>query len=114
MVVKLVRTNVTSKNIVRRSRADLKPATTVDWSEFDALTDEDIAVAIRDIPDATPIDDEAWFEKARLVPPPNKAAVSLRLDQEVLDFFKSGGPGYQTRMNAVLRAFMEHEQKKRA
>lgn len=37
---------------------------------------------------------------------PRKAAISLRLDAEVLDWFKAQGPGYQTRINAVLRAFM--------
>lgn len=36
-----------------------------------------------------------------------KAAISLRLDAEVLDWFKARGPGYQTRINAVLRAYME-------
>jgi uncharacterized protein (DUF4415 family) len=36
-----------------------------------------------------------------------KASISLRVDQEVLDWFKAQGPGYQTRMNAVLRAFRD-------
>jgi uncharacterized protein (DUF4415 family) len=36
-----------------------------------------------------------------------KSAISLRLDPEVLDWFKTQGPGYQTRMNAVLRAYMD-------
>jgi uncharacterized protein (DUF4415 family) len=36
-----------------------------------------------------------------------KAAISLRVDPEVLDWFKVQGPGYQTRINAVLRAYME-------
>ena len=36
-----------------------------------------------------------------------KAPISLRVDPEVLDWFKAQGPGYQTRINAVLRAFME-------
>ena len=45
---------------------------------------------------------------------PNKVAINIRVDQEVLDFFKSEGTGYQTRMNAVLRTYMEHEKKKRA
>ncbi len=36
-----------------------------------------------------------------------KAAISLRLDEEVLAWFRIQGPGYQTRMNAVLRAYME-------
>ena len=38
---------------------------------------------------------------------PRKAAVSLRLDADVLDWFKARGAGYQTRINAVLRAYME-------
>jgi uncharacterized protein (DUF4415 family) len=36
-----------------------------------------------------------------------KSAISLRLDPEVLDWFKTQGPGYQTRMNAVLKAYVE-------
>lgn len=39
--------------------------------------------------------------------PPRKEAISLRLDAEVLDWFRARGPGYQTRINAVLRAYME-------
>ncbi len=38
---------------------------------------------------------------------PPKASVSLRVDADVLKWFKAQGPGYQTRMNAVLRAFKE-------
>ena len=38
---------------------------------------------------------------------PRKAAVSLRLDADILDWFKARGAGYQTRINAVLRAYME-------
>lgn len=38
---------------------------------------------------------------------PRKEAISLRLDAEVLDWFRAQGPGYQTRINAVLRAYME-------
>ena len=39
-----------------------------------------------------------------------KTAISLRLDHEVLDWFRTQGPGYQTRMNAVLRAYMDAAQ----
>ena len=42
-----------------------------------------------------------------LKPPPSKALVSLRVDQDVLEWFKSQGAGYQTRINAVLRAFRD-------
>ncbi len=42
-----------------------------------------------------------------LKPVPPKASVSLRIDVDVLEWFKSRGSGYQTRINAVLRAFKE-------
>ena len=42
-----------------------------------------------------------------LKPVPPKASVSLRVDVDVLEWFKAQGPGYQTRMNAVLRAFKD-------
>jgi len=42
-----------------------------------------------------------------LNPVPRKTAISLRVEQDVLDWFKAQGPGYQTRINAVLRAFRD-------
>ena len=42
-----------------------------------------------------------------LQPAPSKALVSLRVDQDVLEWFKAQGSGYQTRINAVLRAFRD-------
>lgn len=42
-----------------------------------------------------------------LVPVPPKASISLRVDQDVLEWFKAQGSGYQTRMNAVLRAYRD-------
>lgn len=42
-----------------------------------------------------------------LKPLPPKASISLRVDQDVLEWFKEQGPGYQTRINAVLRAFRD-------
>ncbi len=42
-----------------------------------------------------------------LKPVPTKTSVALRIDTDVLEWFRSQGPGYQTRMNAVLRAFKE-------
>jgi len=52
-------------------------------------------------------DFELDWDTAVLVIPEPKQAISLRVDQDVLAFFKAEGPGYQTRMNAVLRAYME-------
>ena len=42
-----------------------------------------------------------------LQPLPSKVSISLRVDQDVLEWFKDQGPGYQTRINAVLRAFRD-------
>lgn len=63
-----------------------------------------------DDPDAAPIDLD--WSKAKLYFPKGKTPMSLRIDPDVLEFFKSTGKGFQTRMNAVLRAYMEHELKK--
>jgi uncharacterized protein (DUF4415 family) len=52
------------------------------------------------------------WARAELVTPEPKKAISLRIDPDVLEFFKSQGAGYQTRMNAVLRAWMEAQLKR--
>ena len=46
--------------------------------------------------------------------PPKKKAISIRVDEDVLDYFRKEGPGYQRRMNAVLRSYMQQMRKKRA
>ena len=52
--------------------------------------------------------------EAVLVVPPKKKAISIRVDEDVLDYFKKEGAGYQRRMNAVLRSYMQQKRKKRA
>ena len=54
-------------------------------------------------------DDFDW-SNAMIVEPQPKVAVSIRLDGDVIDFFKKGGKGYQTRINAVLRAYMQAQE----
>ena len=52
--------------------------------------------------------DDSFWAQARVVPPPfaRKASVHLRLDKDVLDWFKAQGRGHLTRMNAVLKAYV--------
>ena len=76
-----------------------------DWARVDAMTDAEIDEAIKHDPDSDPADFD--WSKAVLVMPRRKEAISIRLDEDVLGFFKSLGSGYQTRINAVLRHFME-------
>jgi uncharacterized protein (DUF4415 family) len=68
--------------------------------ELSGLPDE--AIDYSDIPEL----DEDFWQNAELVMPDGKARITLRLDRDVLEFFRRGGPGYQTRINAVLRAYV--------
>jgi uncharacterized protein (DUF4415 family) len=79
-----------------------------DYAALDAMIDEDIATAIAEDPDAAPLDVD--WTKACLVLPTGKESVTLRVDQGVLDWFRKQGKGYQTLMNAVLRAYREAHQ----
>lgn len=89
-----------------RSLRPLKDRT--DWKRVNALTDAEIEAAVASDPDAAPIADEAWFARARRAHL-NKEQISIKLDQDVLTFFRKDGPRYQTRINDVLRAYMDHE-----
>ena len=60
-------------------------------------------------PDAEEIElDDSFWAQARVVPPPfaRKTSVHLRVDKDVLDWFKAQGRGHLTRMNAVLKAYV--------
>jgi uncharacterized protein (DUF4415 family) len=83
-----------------------------DWARVDAMTDAEIDASIADDPDWAEFRDIDW-SKAVLVTPPKKKAISIRLDEDVLDFFKGGGSGYQRRINAILRSYMQGRKKKR-
>lgn len=62
-----------------------------------------------------PSTDAKFWEKARIVMPPAKTHLSLRLDEDVLEWFKQQGAGYQTKINAVLRSYVQaHSTKSRA
>ena len=71
------------------------------WARLDAMEDKDIDYS--DIPELG----EDFFKNATLRLPQPKAQVCIRLDREVLDWFKAQGRGYQTKINAVLKAFKE-------
>ncbi len=80
-----------------------------DWAKLDALTDADIEAAIADDPDWAEFTDLDW--STAVVMPSKKKAISIRVDEDVLEFFKHEGEGYQRRINAVLRTYMQHSRK---
>ena len=100
------------KDITLVSRDDPRRGKT-DWAKVAKLTDEEIEAAMAKDPAWADFKDVDWSE-AVLVIPPKKKAISIRLDEDVLDFFKREGAGYQRRMNAVLRSYMQQRRKKRA
>ena len=81
------------KNTGKESRTD--------WKKLVAKADVEIDTS--DVPEL----DKDFFRHAQVRMPEAKQMVSLRLDSDVLDWFKSQGKGYQTRVNAVLRAYVE-------
>ncbi len=81
-----------------------------DWARVDAMTDEDIERAMRDDPDWKDFMDIDW-SKAKMVIPDRKKAISIRLDPDIIDFFQATGKGYQTRINAVLRHFVDEQKR---
>jgi uncharacterized protein (DUF4415 family) len=80
-----------------------------DLAKIDRMTDADIDYS--DIPEL----DDDFFKNAKIVDwPPAKAQLTIRLDADVLAWLKSGGRGYQTRINRILRVAMESQPKTRA
>jgi uncharacterized protein (DUF4415 family) len=83
------------------SKPNLKKQSRTDWARIDALKDQEIDYS--EIPELG----DDFFKSAVLRMPEPKTLVTLRLDRDVLDWFKKQGPRYQTRINALLRAYVE-------
>lgn len=81
----------------------MKKESKTDWKRLSKMTDDEINMD--DIPEL----DDAFFRNARLRTPA-KQPVTLRLDADVLAFFKAQGQGYQTRINKLLRKYMDAQQ----
>ena len=71
-----------------------------DWKRLDKMHDRDID--LNDIPE---LDDE--FFKNALLHLPEKQTITIRIDTDVLTWFRKQGKGYQTRINKLLRTYME-------
>jgi uncharacterized protein (DUF4415 family) len=76
-----------------------------DWKRLDSMTDEEIDTS--DIPAVTPEMFAKAVVKRGLKTKASKSQLTLRVDSDVVKWFRSHGRGYQTRINALLRAYME-------
>jgi uncharacterized protein (DUF4415 family) len=96
------------KNISRFTANEMKEkraSSLTDWHKVDAMTDKELdAVIAAD-------DDERGFvpdwTKVELVLPESKLSVNLRLDREIVEFFKGQGRGHISKMQAVLKAYVD-------
>ncbi len=87
----------------------ISPKSQTDFARLDKMKDEDIDLS--DAPEITP----EMFAKAivrRGLKPRTKKQVTLRMDSDVLNWFKKQGRGYQTKINLLLRAYMEEHVKR--
>ena len=79
-----------------------------DWAALRAMTDEEIEANAHSDPDNLPMSDEEWAAAVRI---PVKRYIHIGVDSDVLGWFKQEGRGYQTRINAVLRRYVEAQRK---
>lgn len=80
-----------------------------DWAKVDALTEEELEASI-DFEEEGEVD----WDQVYVNMPSLKRQVTIRFDDDVLDWFKSQGAGYQTRMNQVLRSYVQAQREKKA
>ena len=87
-----------------KKRSSSSTQSRTDWAK---LTSGAPGVATADHPEAKLRHTVRGIVRRGLKPQPPKAAISHRVEQDVLEWCKAQGPGYQTRMNAVLRAYRD-------
>ena len=82
-----------------------------DWERLHNMSDVEVHAAIEADPEAHPTD-EAFWEDAEVVLPRRKELVTMRLDADLLEWLRQE-PGYQTKINAILRTYMKAKQRDR-
>jgi len=91
---------------VMRARGESR----TDWERLDQMTEEEMAQTVATDPDWAEVPRDWYTRAVPFYPKGPKAQITLRLDQDILTWYKGQGKGYQTRINAVLRAYMDaHE-----
>jgi uncharacterized protein (DUF4415 family) len=96
------------KNIKSYTAAELKAKkaqSRTDWGRVDAQTDTELERLVAADEDERGL--QADWTQAKLVLPQAKQSVHLRLEQEIISFFKSKGKGHISRMQAVLKAYVD-------
>ena len=93
-------------------RAIARSGTRSDWRKAAKLTRREIESAVASDPDEAGMTID-WSKVTADMPKP-KAVLNMRVDRDVLDYFRRRGRGYQTKINAVLRSYIEQANGRRA
>jgi uncharacterized protein (DUF4415 family) len=101
-------TKFSAADLEKRSRSESQ----TDIARLRRMTEAELEEKIATDPDWSSVPADRHLKAEAMMQRPKKL-FSFRLDADVLDWFKSQGTGYQTRMNAVLRSFMEHTARRR-
>jgi len=89
------------KGRLSQTTSGMRAKGATNFSRLRALRDADIDFS--DIPKLG----KSFWKTARLIMPEPKDRLTIRVDHDVVQWLKKGGPGYQTRINAILRSYME-------
>jgi uncharacterized protein (DUF4415 family) len=92
------------KNIIQHTRHTL-PKGKTDWKRIKSLSEEEIAMAAEADPE-NPLWTAEMLDSATVRMPQKKVSVHMYLDQDIVQWFKSDGRGYQTRINSVLKSYV--------
>lgn len=95
---------------IRRKLANQEDRT--EWVRLQEITDAEIEASTEGDPDWDAFRDMDWSKAVWFVPVA-KAAISIRLDEDIIAYFKKDGRGYQSRINSVLRHFMISQEEKK-
>lgn len=99
---------IEGRTYIEQSDGSYKPAVgKTDFATLAAMTDKDVEKNIASDPNATPVFSQEWLDRAELYNQPEKSIISMRVDNRIIEWFKQQGKGYQTRMNNVLRAYVD-------
>ncbi len=95
--------NYTAKELAAMRK---RGASRSDWAKSASKTQLQLKASIASDPDEAGM--VVDWDKATIDMPRPKATLNMRVDRDVLEFFKKTGRGYQTRINAILRSYFEH------
>ena len=94
------------KHTVTHKLSELPKQSDTDWKRVDALTEQQLTENAEQDLDSFIADEDFWTQAQLIEPKPHKERITLYLDEDVLNWLRHVGRGYQTRINKILRACM--------